>query len=96
MGRLIAKQSVLIGYNSNKSNRKGAAKVVTRENVLERVKNMVLELVAEMPVMVYLYGSWARGEEKRTSDIDIAIGSKNMLPTGTLPPASEFLPQCGC
>lgn len=51
---------------------------------MERVKNMVLELVAEMPVMVYLYGSWARGEEKRTSDIDIAIMSESRLPTGTL------------
>ncbi len=35
-------------------------------------------------VNVYLFGSWARGEATRVSDIDLAIESETPLPPGTL------------
>jgi predicted nucleotidyltransferase len=43
---------------------------------LDRVKEVVLKQLAGKPAKVYLFGSWARGEQKRTSDIDIAIDWK--------------------
>jgi hypothetical protein len=35
-------------------------------------------------ILEHLYGSWARREEKRTSDIDIAIWCEHELPAGML------------
>lgn len=44
-----------------------------REKTLAVVKKIVGDSFAGLPVRVYLFGSWARGEERRSSDIDIAI-----------------------
>lgn len=44
-----------------------------RESVLEQVRQIVLNHISEKSAKVYLFGSWARAEEKRSSDIDIAI-----------------------
>ena len=44
-----------------------------REQTLERVKDIVIGEIADANVKVYLFGSWARGEERRSSDIDIAL-----------------------
>ena len=44
-----------------------------REQTLERVKDIVLGEIADANVKVYLFGSWARGEERRSSGIDIAL-----------------------
>lgn len=46
------------------------------ENVIEAVKKCVLSHFQREDVQIYLFGSWARGEQKRSSDIDIAIESK--------------------
>lgn len=45
------------------------------EYVLE-VKAFALKFWQNQPVRIYLFGSWARGEAKRSSDVDIAIESK--------------------
>lgn len=57
---------------------------VKREHILEQVKEIVLSIVKEWPVKVYLFGSWARGEERRTSDIDIGMWSESPLPAKLL------------
>ena len=40
---------------------------------LALLKNIVLTCLNEANVSVYLFGSWARKEEKKTSDIDLAV-----------------------
>jgi hypothetical protein len=45
----------------------------SRSLILEEVKRFVLGHLSEQPAKVYLFGSWARGEEKRSSDIDLAV-----------------------
>ena len=45
------------------------------EYVLE-VKEFTRKFWQDQPVRIYLFGSWARGEAKRSSDVDIAIESK--------------------
>jgi predicted nucleotidyltransferase len=51
-------------------------KVVSRETVIERVKEAVIELKRQIPIdCVYLFGSYAKGTPKPYSDVDIAIVS---------------------
>lgn len=44
------------------------------EYVLE-VKEFTRKFWQNQPVRIYLFGSWARGRAKRSSDVDIAIES---------------------
>ena len=44
-----------------------------REQTLLQLKNIVLQTMNDVQVNIYLFGSWARNEEKRTSDIDIGF-----------------------
>lgn len=44
----------------------------------------MLTAVNDAPVKVYLFGSWARGEERRTSDIDVGIWSEVPLHPGLI------------
>ena len=44
-----------------------------REEILEELRSIVFDVLEEENVRVYLFGSWARQEEKTSSDIDIAI-----------------------
>jgi predicted nucleotidyltransferase len=44
-----------------------------RKEILEELRNIVLDVLQGENVKVYLFGSWARQEEKTSSDIDIAI-----------------------
>ncbi len=47
--------------------------------VLQQIKDLVLSSMASQDVQIYLFGSWARGEQKQSSDVDIAIeGKENM------------------
>lgn len=48
---------------------------------LDMAREIVLHRLRAADADVYLFGSWARGDARRTSDIDIAI-----LPRGNLPP----------
>ena len=45
------------------------------------LKTIVLNTLSDVPVNVYLFGSWARKEEKRTSDIDIGLKPLGNLST---------------
>ncbi|MCJ7840133.1 nucleotidyltransferase domain-containing protein [Lederbergia sp. NSJ-179] len=46
-----------------------------REQILNQLKDIVIGVLDGENVQVYLFGSWARHEEKASSDIDIAIHS---------------------
>ncbi|UFU00202.1 nucleotidyltransferase domain-containing protein [Radiobacillus kanasensis] len=46
-----------------------------RENILKDLKTIIFDVLKEDNVKVYLFGSWARQEEKNSSDIDVAIES---------------------
>jgi uncharacterized protein len=58
---------------------------------LEEVRRIVLRFLEGRPARVYLFGSWARGEASRVSDIDVAIPPAEPLPTGLLPAVEEAL-----
>ena len=49
----------------------------SRYQDINEVRKIVLAELKDIPARVFLFGSWARGEEKRTSDIDIAIEIKD-------------------
>lgn len=61
-----------------------AAAEMSRDQILELVKQTVLRALADKPAAVYLFGSFARGEEKPTSDIDVAIRYESPQPPETL------------
>ncbi|WP_228409570.1 nucleotidyltransferase family protein [Radiobacillus deserti] len=50
-----------------------------RENILKELKTIILNVLKEENVKVYLFGSWARQEEKNSSDIDIAVESRSQI-----------------
>ena len=56
----------------------------SRHEIINEVKEIILNELKDVPARVYLFGSWARGEEKRTSDIDIAIESKDCLSSAAI------------
>lgn len=53
--------------------------MVLREEILQQLKAIINESLADENVRVYLFGSWARCEEKQSSDIDIAIEENSQL-----------------
>ena len=53
-----------------------------RERAIEALRRMVLGALGEHDAEVWLFGSCARGEVFGHSDIDIAILSRDELPTG--------------
>ncbi|KIL43427.1 putative nucleotidyltransferase [Jeotgalibacillus alimentarius] len=55
--------------------------VESRERILDQLRQIVQTNMNSEPVQVYLFGSWARHEEKRSSDIDLAINSLSPLST---------------
>ena len=59
--------------------------------LLERVKGIVCRALGHTPADVYLFGSWARGAQRPTSDIDVAIESAEPLPRGLLASLREAL-----
>ncbi|WP_026702593.1 nucleotidyltransferase family protein [Salibacterium aidingense] len=50
-----------------------------RSEILSKLKDLVIDQLSSEKVCVYLFGSWAREEEKKSSDIDIAIEPKKAL-----------------
>lgn len=54
--------------------------ICNMEDVLiQRVKLIVLQHFFTYDVQIYLFGSWARGEQKQSSDIAIAIEGKRCV-----------------
>ncbi|WP_221568699.1 nucleotidyltransferase family protein [Alkalihalobacillus sp. TS-13] len=47
--------------------------MVERKQILDQLKNLLIDSLHDENVRIYLFGSWARKEEKQSSDIDIAI-----------------------
>lgn len=45
----------------------------TRSFTLEQIQRIIFNHLTGQSAKVYLFGSWARLEEKRSSDIDVAI-----------------------
>jgi predicted nucleotidyltransferase len=58
---------------------------------LGEVRRLILLAVNDQDARVYLFGSWARGEARRLSDIDVAIDPATPLPRGTLARLREQL-----
>ena len=65
--------------------------IIQREKILERVRNIVLGEIGDSNAKLYLFGSWARGEERRASDIDIAVDWPGGAPQGRLARLREVL-----
>lgn len=62
-----------------------------RARILDSVQAVVTEALHGLPVRVFLFGSWARGEERPASDIDVAVEPLTDLPRGTLARLRETL-----
>jgi hypothetical protein len=62
-----------------------------RDKVLEQVYQIAKDHLQGMNVHLYLFGSWARGEERRSSDIDLALDYETPLPTYLLARLREAL-----
>ena len=62
-----------------------------RQRALETVRRIVFDRLAGHPARVYLFGSCARGDAKRWSDIDVAIEPLEPLPGGLLSDITEDL-----
>jgi uncharacterized protein len=61
----------------------------TRARAIEELRGMVLPALGERDAEVWLFGSCARGEALRHSDIDIAILPRDELPFGFFSDLSE-------
>jgi predicted nucleotidyltransferase len=58
---------------------------------LDETRRIVLDGLRGHRAKVYLFGSWARGENRRTSDIDVAVLPSAPLPPGVLSAIREAL-----
>lgn len=47
---------------------------------LKQLRELILTYIASKPIQVFLYGSRANSRARKTSDVDIALLSKNNLP----------------
>lgn len=68
-----------------------ARATVKTDRYLAQVKSIALAALAGHGVAVYLFGSWARGEARRSSDIDIAVDAPRPLPLGVMARLREAL-----
>ena len=68
---------------------------VAQQSDLEEVRRIVLRFLKGIPggaqARVYLFGSFARGEACRVSDVDVAILPSEPLPPGLLAEMDEAL-----
>lgn len=78
------------GYNSRMANRRSPT-TAADPALLGRVKGLVRQVLGGTPADVYLFGSWARGTQRPTSDVDIAIESAAPLPRALLASLREAL-----
>ena len=52
--------------------------------ILQDVRRVAEHVLGGYDVDVYLFGSWANGTQRRTSDIDVAVDPHRPLPPGAL------------
>ena len=78
------------GYNSRMAHRRSPA-TAADPALLQRVEGIVRRVLGHTPADVYLFGSWARGAQRPTSDIDVAIASAAPLPRALLASLREAL-----
>src|SRR5699024_585611 len=50
-----------------------------RDSIIYQLRELVTGQLSSEEVRIYLFGSWARQEEKQSSDIDIAIDTDRPL-----------------
>lgn len=60
---------------------------------LDRVRAEILQATAGHSVDVFLFGSWARGDAVRTSDIDVALDPPPSFPRAEISRLRERLEQ---
>jgi len=70
----------MIGYMSDAAGREASKP----SEHLERLRRLVCAFLSPYRVSVYLFGSYARGEQWRSSDVDIAIEPHQALPVGVM------------
>jgi uncharacterized protein len=66
---------------------------IPRKQILEMVRQVVIAKMDHYPAKVYLFGSWARGDERQSSDVDIAVdwSGGEPVPMGILARLREAL-----
>ena len=64
---------------------------ITREHLLAEVRRLIQDGLHGRDADVYLYGSWAQGTPRQSSDVDIGVDSKAPLPSGLLARLREQL-----
>jgi predicted nucleotidyltransferase len=62
-----------------------------RARALERVREITLQVLGDRAVRVYLFGSSVTGRVRRSSDIDVAIEPRGILPAALLAELRERL-----
>ncbi len=62
-----------------------------REKYLDRIRDIVLDALAGHAATVYLFGSYARGDDRWTSDVDVAIEPREPLPARVIADLREAL-----
>ena len=65
--------------------------MISIDEDLERVRQLVIDGLGGQPARVYLFGSRATGRARRASDIDVAVWPLAELPEGTLAVIREAL-----
>lgn len=48
---------------------------ITMNDYIDRIRQLVLSVLADEEADVYLFGSWARGTARHGSDVDVAVES---------------------
>jgi predicted nucleotidyltransferase len=61
------------------------------KRILQDVRRVARDVLRDYHVDVYLFGSWASGTQRRTSDIDIAVDPHQRLPEDLLATLREQL-----
>ncbi len=51
---------------------------------LAEIRRHVLSGLQEYSAKIYLFGSWATGDQRRTSDVDVAVLSDEPIPSWVL------------
>jgi uncharacterized protein len=71
----IVRESLRLMHSKEQGSKPIQAQVTTsnQQSYIDELKKMVVTFFKRQPVKVYLFGSRARGDAGRTSDVDIAI-----------------------